>query len=151
MSSDDWDQLFYVFSVDVFLSVSVYAAIEQGLKLLRHRVALAERKSPLKGRLVGRAVTRTLDLLATPQVWRVVRVDSYVHSCVLTRRSVGLVTRGVHCEHDWPLQRHPWYPRNACMSFRSIDWMEVKKLPSPWADLESRSLLRVSRNCPIVT
>ena len=50
MSSDDWDQLFYVFSVDVFLSVSV-TAIEQGLKLLRHRVALAERKSPLKGRL----------------------------------------------------------------------------------------------------
>ena len=128
VDADDWEELFYVFSVEVFLSTTVYAAVEQGLRFLRYRASAAEWHAPVQGSPVARSARRVLDYLSTQRVWKVTDIDSYVHCTILSKKSLGLVTGGIRCEYNLPLTRHPWYPRQACVSFRSLSWREVQIL-----------------------
>ena len=41
VENNDWEEPYYVFSAEVFLSGAVFSVVEQGLKLLKHRVLAA--------------------------------------------------------------------------------------------------------------
>ena len=112
---------------EVFLSDSVFTAVERGLRLLKYR-ALAAGVPCGKATSVGNCVNNVLDFMSTHHYWEVNGIDSFVHSSILSKKAMGMVTRGIVAEYDLPVRRHPWHPRHASPLFRSVALNEVRAL-----------------------
>ena len=48
-----------------------------------------------------------LHLMSTPHFWEINGIDSFVRSSILTKKSMGMVTRGINAEYDLPVDGTP--------------------------------------------